>query len=141
MVMVIEICRGSPLKEGGWYYLYNINIIHKLYASYCTHTAPYQRLYGALYGISTLSAPGVDTPVALIRDVSHWAWQNLGPYQNKTVGFGQRPRPLHSRCARTGTCIRWEMAVTYIYCSRCKYATASLPKRLRNGRSASETAT
>jgi hypothetical protein len=30
----------------------------------------------------------------------------------KTVGFGQRPRPLHNRYTRTDTCVRWVMAVT-----------------------------
>jgi hypothetical protein len=62
------------------------------------------------------------------------------PHQNKTVGFGQRPRPLHNRYTRTDTSVRWGMAVTY---NRYKYkfVTVSLPKRLRNGRFASETAT
>ena len=49
------------------------------------------------------------------------------------VGFGQRPRPLHSRYryTRTGTCVRWGMAIAY---SRYKFVTVSLPKRFRNGR-------
>jgi hypothetical protein len=45
--------------------------------------------------------------------------------QNKTAGFGQRPRPLHDRYTRTDTFVRWVMAVTY---SRCKFVTVSLPK-------------
>ena len=57
--------------------------------------------------------------------------------QNKTVGFGQRPRPLHNRYTRTDTCVRWAMAVTY---NRYKFVTVLLLKRLRNGRFASETA-
>jgi hypothetical protein len=36
------------------------------------------------------------------------------------------------------TCVRWGMAVTY---ERYKFVTVSLPKRLRNGRFTSETAT
>jgi hypothetical protein len=63
----------------------------------------------------------------------------INPFKNKTVGFGQRPRPrpLHNRYSRTDIFVRWEMAVTY---SRYKFVTASLPKRLLNGRFASETA-
>jgi hypothetical protein len=39
-------------------------------------------------------------------------WYSLNfPRQNKTVGFGQQPRPLHSRCTRTDACARWGMAV------------------------------
>jgi hypothetical protein len=60
------------------------------------------------------------------------------PLQNKTVGFGQRPRPLHNRYTRTNTCVRWGMAIAY---SRYKFVTISLPKRFRNGRFTSETAT
>jgi hypothetical protein len=59
------------------------------------------------------------------------------PHQNKTVGFGQRPRPLHNRYTRTDNCVRWGMAVTH---SRYKFVTDSLPKRFRNGRFNSETA-
>jgi hypothetical protein len=58
-------------------------------------------------------------------------------HQNKTVGFGQRPRPLHNRYTRTDNFVRWGMAVTY---SRYKIVTVSLPKRFRNGRFTSETA-
>ena len=43
------------------------------------------------------------------------------PHQNKTVGFGQRPR--HNRYTQTDTCVRWELAVTY---HRYKFVTASL---------------
>ena len=60
------------------------------------------------------------------------------PHQNITVGFDQRPRLLHNRYTRTDTCFRWGMAVTY---SRYKFVTVSLPKRFRNGRFTSETAT
>jgi hypothetical protein len=45
------------------------------------------------------------------------------------------PAPLHNRYTRAETCVRLGMAVTY---NRYKYATASLPKRLRDGRFASE---
>jgi hypothetical protein len=58
--------------------------------------------------------------------------------QNKTVGFDQRPRPFHNRYTRTDTCVRWGMAVTY---NRYKFVTVSFPKRFRNGRFTSETAT
>jgi hypothetical protein len=44
-----------------------------------------------------------------------------------TADFDQRPRPLHNRYTRTGTCVLWVMAVTY---SCYKFVTASLPKRL-----------
>ena len=67
-------------------------------------------------------------------------WDNTSerfPHQNKTVGFGQRPRPLHNRYTRLGTCVRWGMTVTY---SRYKFVTVSLPKRFRNGRFTSKTA-
>jgi hypothetical protein len=57
------------------------------------------------------------------------------PFKNKTVGFGQRPRPLHNRYTRTGTFVRWGMAVTH---SRYNFKPF-LPKRFRNGRFASET--
>jgi hypothetical protein len=59
------------------------------------------------------------------------------PHQNITVGFDQRPRPLHNRYTRTDTCVRWGMAAAY---SRYKFVTVSLPKRFRNGRFTSETA-
>ena len=50
------------------------------------------------------------------------------PIQNKAVGFGQRPRPLHhNRYTRTDTCVRWRMAVAY---GHYKFVTASLPKQL-----------
>ena len=58
-------------------------------------------------------------------------------FKNKTVGFGQRPQPLHDCYTRTDTFVRWEMAAT---CSRCKFVTVALPKRFRNGRFTSETA-
>jgi hypothetical protein len=54
------------------------------------------------------------------------------------VGFDQRPRPLHNRYTRTDNFIHWEIAVTY---SHYKSVTVSLPKRFRNGRFNSETAT
>ena len=60
------------------------------------------------------------------------------PHQNKTVGFGHRPRPLHNRFTRTDTCVRWGMHVAH---SRRKSLTVSLPKRFRNGRFTSETTT
>ena len=47
-----------------------------------------------------------------------------------------KPLPLtsgHGRCttvARTGTCVRWRMAVTH---NRYKFVTVSLPERFRNG--------
>jgi hypothetical protein len=46
----------------------------------------------------------------------------------------------NNRYTRTNTFVRWGMTVTY---NRYKFVTASIPKRLRNGRvtSASETAT
>jgi hypothetical protein len=44
----------------------------------------------------------------------------------------------HDRYTRTDTCVRWGMAVTY---SRYKFVTVSLPKRFRNCRFTSETAT
>jgi hypothetical protein len=70
-------------------------------------------------------------------------WKHLfteppsNPFKNKAVDFGQRPRPLHNRCTRTGTCVRWGMAVAY---SRYKFVTVSLPKRFRKSRFNSETA-
>ena len=60
-------------------------------------------------------------------------------HPNKTVGFSQRPRPLHNGYTRTDTCFRWGMAVTVTY-SRYKLVTVSLLKRFRNGRFNSETA-
>jgi hypothetical protein len=60
------------------------------------------------------------------------------PFKNKTVGFGQRPRPLHDRYTRTDNFFRSVMAVIF---SRYKFVTVSLPKRLRNGSFTSETAT
>jgi hypothetical protein len=62
-----------------------------------------------------------NTPVAVIQggpvgdaEPEEANWDNASwrvPHQNKTVGFGQRPRPLHNRHTRTGTCVRWGMAV------------------------------
>jgi hypothetical protein len=57
--------------------------------------------------------------------------------QNKADAFGQRPRLLHGRRTRTGTCVRWGMAVTSY---RYKFVTVLLPKRPRNARFTSETA-
>jgi hypothetical protein len=57
------------------------------------------------------------------------------PEPSSLNSFGQRPRPLHNRYTRTDTCARWVMAVAY---SRYKFVAISLPKRLRNGRFASE---
>ena len=48
----------------------------------------------------------------IIHNTRYKTSQRL-PHQNKTVGFGQRQRPLHGRCTRTDACVRWEMAVTY----------------------------
>ena len=44
----------------------------------------------------------------------------------------------HNRYTRTDTFVRWGMAVA---CDRYKFVTVSLPKRLRDGRFTSETAT
>jgi hypothetical protein len=33
--------------------------------------------------------------------------------RKKAVAFDQRPRPIHNRYTRTGTCFRWGMTVTY----------------------------
>jgi hypothetical protein len=44
------------------------------------------------------------------------------------------PKHLHPN----GTCFPWQMAAT---CNRYKFVTVSLPKRPRNGRFTSETAT
>jgi hypothetical protein len=38
--------------------------------------------------------------------------------QDKTVGFGQRPRPLHNRYIQTGVCVRWGMVVA---CNRYNF--------------------
>ena len=46
---------------------------------------------------------------------------------------------LHNRYTRTDTCTRLGMAVTYVG-NRYKFVTVSIMKRLRNGRSTSETA-
>jgi hypothetical protein len=71
-------------------------------------------------------------------------------HQNVTVDFGKRPRPLplhiNSRYTRTGTCVRWGMAVAYQYLySRYKFVLCSITvlllKRLRGGRFKSKTAT
>ena len=43
-----------------------------------------------------------------------------------------------TRYTRTDSCVRWGMAVIY---SRYKFIAVPLPKRLRNGRFTSETAT
>jgi hypothetical protein len=58
-------------------------------------------------------------------------------HQKKTIGFGQRPRPLHDRHTRTDNFVRWGIAVAH---SRCKFVTVSLRKRPRDGRFTSETA-
>jgi hypothetical protein len=58
-------------------------------------------------------------------------------HQNKAVGFGQRPRPLHNRYTRKDTFFRWRMAVTN---SRYKFVTVPLPKQFRNGRFTYESA-
>jgi hypothetical protein len=70
---------------------------------------------------STAICTGPSKTVPLIQDrtpgagIFVWAnWNNTSQrfphqHQNKTVGFGQQPRPLplHSRYTRTGTCVRW----------------------------------
>jgi hypothetical protein len=33
---------------------------------------------------------------------------------NRSVGFGQQPRPLHGRHTQTGNCIRWVMTATHM---------------------------
>jgi hypothetical protein len=58
---------------------------------------------------------------------------SANPLKNKTVGFGQRPRPLHNFYTRP-------LGMAIMYHSRYKFLTFSLPKRLRNGRFASESA-
>jgi hypothetical protein len=80
---------------------------------------------------------GAESAITIFR-LQHGA---SGPHheraiKNKTVGFDQRPRPLHNRYTRTDNFARWEMAVAY---GRYKFVTVSLPKRSRNGRFTSET--
>ena len=53
-------------------------------------------------------------------------------HQNKTVAFGQRPRPLHNRYTRTGACF------PTFPLGNGRWRSLRNPKRLRNGRFTSE---
>ena len=85
--------------------------------------------------------PGcVEIREAMITET--WNASQRFPHLNETFGFGQRPRPLHSRHTQPCASVRWGMAVVQACgtCSRCKFKTVLLLKRPHNGRFNHETA-
>ena len=71
--------------------------------------------------------------------LSAWCAGGLVPFVINVTHLRMK-RPLHNRCTRTDTFVRWVVAVARAQ-NRCKFVTVSLLKRFHNGRLTSETAT